>query len=69
MTRQKETLGSRPNLASEAGLNWGLLMSVWISLHRSLLEDSVMSAGWVLDLAPLGVIEGPAVKRSHCEYL
>lgn len=28
-----------------------------------------MSAGWVLDLAPLGAIEGPAVMGSHCEYL
>ena len=35
MTRQKETLGSRPNLASEAGLNWGLLTSVWISSYTA----------------------------------
>ena len=32
-------------------------------------EDSVMSARWVLDLAPLGAMEGPAVMGSHCEYL
>ena len=33
MTRQKETSGSCPNLASEAGLNWGVLRSVWVSSY------------------------------------